>query len=71
MDFGAEPIDIDTKGYRRLMKILITVQNDTWQLFEDMNRYNPYAKETRVEFINSLIDGYSFYPTFKRTFAFI
>ncbi len=54
MDFGAESLEIDTKGYRRLMKILQTVENDSWQLFEDMNRYNPYAKETRIEFINSL-----------------
>ena len=54
MDFGAEPLEIDTKGYRRLMKILETVENDTWQLFEDMNKYNPYAKETREEFIQSL-----------------
>ncbi len=54
MDFGAESLEIDTKGYRRLMKILQTVENDSWQLFEDMNRYNPYAEETRLEFINSL-----------------
>lgn len=54
MDFGAQPLEIDTKGYRRLMKILETVENDTWQLFEDMNKYNPFAKETREEFIQSL-----------------
>ena len=59
MDFGAEKLDIDTKGYRRLMKILETVENDSWQLFEDMNKYNPYADETRDAFIKSLsnIDG--------------
>lgn len=54
MEFEAKSLDIDTKGYRRLMKILETVENDSWQLFEDMNRYNPYAEETRREFINSL-----------------
>lgn len=54
MDFGAESLDIDTKGYRRLMKILETVENDSWQLFEDMNKYNPYADETRADFIKSL-----------------
>lgn len=54
MDFGAESLEIDTKGYRRLMKILETVENDSWQLFEDMNRYNPYAEETRKEFLESL-----------------
>lgn len=54
MDFEAESLLIDTKGYRRLMKILETVENDTWQLFKDMNRYNPYAKETRLSFLKSM-----------------
>jgi prephenate dehydrogenase len=54
MDFGASSLEIDTKGYRRLMKILQTVENDSWQLFEDMNRFNPYAEETRKEFLQSL-----------------
>lgn len=54
MEFEAKSLDIDTKGYRRLMKILETVENDTWQLFEDMNRYNPYAEETRRDFMKSL-----------------
>lgn len=54
MDFEAKSLAIDTKGYRRLMKILQTVENDSWQLFEDMNRYNPYAEETRQGFMRSL-----------------
>lgn len=54
IDFGAGSLEIDTKGYRRLMKILQTVENDSWQLFEDMNRYNPYAEETRLDFIKSI-----------------
>lgn len=54
MDFEAKSLPIDTKGYRRLMKILETVENDSWQLFADMNRYNPYAKETRDDFLASM-----------------
>ena len=54
MEFKAESLLIDTKGYRRLMKILETVENDSWQLFEDMNHYNPYAEETREDFIKSM-----------------
>ena len=56
MDFGAESLPIDTKGYRRLMKILETVENDSWQLFADMNKYNPYAESTRADFITSLMN---------------
>lgn len=54
LDFGAEPLEIDTKGYRRLMKILLTVENDSIQLFEDMYRYNPYAAEARSQFLTSM-----------------
>jgi prephenate dehydrogenase len=52
--FGATPQQIDTEGYKRLLHILEVVQNDTWQLFEDMNRYNPYASAKRKAFIEAL-----------------
>lgn len=54
IDFDAHKLEIDTKGYRRLLKILKTVENDSWQLFEDMNKYNKHAKETRETFLHSL-----------------
>lgn len=56
ISFEAEPLEIDTKGFRRLMKILETVENDSFELFEDMNKYNPYAKMVREDFIKSLQD---------------
>jgi len=46
-EFGAAPLEIDTEGYQRLLHVLGVVQNDTWQLFVDMNTYNPYAREQR------------------------
>ncbi len=51
--FGARPMDIDTDGYQRLLHTLETVENDTWQLFEDMHRYNPYAREVREAFLTA------------------
>lgn len=54
MDMDSAPMDIDTKGYRRLLKILETVENDSVQLFNDMNKYNPYAKEMREALSSSL-----------------
>lgn len=50
----AKQLSIDTKGYRRLMKILQTVENDSWELFEDMNKYNPYAGQTLTSFCDQL-----------------
>ena len=53
-EFGAGPQKIDTEGYKRLLHILEVVEHDTWQLFEDMNRYNPYAAVERAEFVRAL-----------------
>jgi prephenate dehydrogenase len=53
-EFGAAPLDIDTEGYKRLLHILGVVQNDTWQLFEDMNQFNPYAEEKRNDFLRAV-----------------
>ncbi len=53
-EFGAEPLDIDTEGYKRLIHILEVVNNDTWQLFEDMHCFNPYATEKRQEFLAAM-----------------
>ena len=47
---GAKQQEIDTEGYRRLLRILEVVENDTWQLFEDMHRFNPHAGAVRAEF---------------------
>ena len=54
LEFGATERDIDTQGYKRIMEIVNTVKNDTWQLFEDMNRYNKYSKKMRRDFIAAL-----------------
>jgi prephenate dehydrogenase len=52
--YGAKPTGVDTEGYKRLLRILETVQNDTWQLFEDMNRFNAYAAPMRRRFLAAL-----------------
>jgi len=53
-EFGAAPLDVDTEGYQRLLHVLGVVENDTWQLFEDMNTYNPYAAESRSVFMEAV-----------------
>ena len=54
-EFGAGELMIDTEGYKRLLHILEVVTHDTWQLFRDMNRYNPYAEEKRRAFTEAVI----------------
>lgn len=52
--YGAKTTGVDTEGYKRLLRILETVQNDSWQLFEDMNRYDAYAAPMRRRFLAAL-----------------
>jgi len=54
MEMNATEMEIDTKGYRRLLKILETVENDSVQLFKDMNKYNPHAKNMRTSLSSAL-----------------
>ncbi len=51
---GVQPQEIDTEGYKRLLRILEVVENDSWQLFEDMQRYNPYAQEIRESYAETM-----------------
>ena len=55
-EYGARELDIDTEGYKRLLHILGVVEHDTRQLFSDMHRYNPYAKEMRAAFMNAMAE---------------
>jgi len=54
LEFGATEQKIDTKGHRRLLRILGTVENDSDQLFKDMNKYNRFSKQAVNKFLGSL-----------------
>lgn len=43
-----KPTEIATEGYKNLMAIVEQTCNDPMQLFYDLQRYNPYAKEMRL-----------------------
>ena len=53
-EFGADDLRIDTEGYRRLTYTLEVVEHDTWQLFQDMHRFNPFAKQIREDFMAAM-----------------
>ena len=46
-DLGVRPSPIATLGYRKLLEIVEQTCNDPWQLFLDLQRYNPYTREMR------------------------
>ncbi len=47
-EFGFEKTPIDTYGATMLHQIQEQVGNDSWQLFEDLQTYNPFTTEMRV-----------------------
>jgi prephenate dehydrogenase len=48
------PQELATPDFNALLNINTMVNNDTWQLFLDMHRYNPYTKAIREKFIQQL-----------------
>ena len=46
--------EISTPDYQSLLQINDLVENDTWQLFVDMQKYNPYAGDVRESLVNEL-----------------
>lgn len=40
---------IDSLGTRKLLEVVEQTCNDTWQLFEDLQHFNPYTKQMRIK----------------------
>ena len=53
-DLSLKPSTISTVGYTKLLEIIEQTCNDPWQLFLDLQHYNPYTAAMRVELYTSL-----------------
>lgn len=53
-DLGIRGSPIATVGYRKLLEIVEQTCNDPWQLFLDLQRYNPHTREMRERLEKSL-----------------
>lgn len=53
---AARPHALDTMGYRKLLEVLGHVVRDSWELFVDLQRYNPYAAEARARLLKALAE---------------
>lgn len=45
---------MSTLGYRRLLEIIEQTCNDSWELFHDLQRFNPYTAEMRARLKDSI-----------------
>jgi hypothetical protein len=48
--FNLQSTPIDTSGAKLLQNVREQTCNDTWQLFMDLQNYNPYTKSMRIDF---------------------
>jgi len=53
-DLNLQSVNINTLGYEKLLEIIEQTCNDSWQLFLDLQRFNPYTKEMRRNLQQSL-----------------
>lgn len=47
--FGMKETPIDSLGAKKLLEVKEQTCHDTWQLFENLQHYNPYTKNMRVK----------------------
>jgi hypothetical protein len=45
--------EITTKGFEDILGVIEQTNNDTWQLFFDLQCYNPYTKEMRDRLVQA------------------
>jgi prephenate dehydrogenase len=53
-DLGVRASPIGTVGFSKLLEIVEQTCNDPWQLFLDLQRYNPHTREMRARLEQSL-----------------
>lgn len=53
-DMQLSPSAIATRGYQRLLEVVEQTCNDPYQLFVDLQRYNPYTPQMREKLHESL-----------------
>jgi prephenate dehydrogenase len=53
-----QPTPIDTEGFKILRSLIAQTCNDSWELFHDLQTYNPYTNEMRERLQAALHDVY-------------
>jgi prephenate dehydrogenase len=48
-EFKMKPTAIDTVGTTKLLEVKEQTSNDTWELFMNLQHYNPHTKEMRIK----------------------
>jgi len=59
--FGMQETPIDTKGSKLLLELMEQTCHDSWELFEDMQTKNPYAKKMRKDMYKAMQAVFSYF----------
>lgn len=51
--YGLKPTPIDSLGTKKLLEVIGQTCNDSWQLFSNLQHFNPYTKRTRLRLGNA------------------
>ena len=55
-EYGIRKTQIDTQGFRDLLDLVDQTCNDTWELYSDLQLFNPYT-ETMIKKLKSATDS--------------
>ena len=53
-EFGIQKTNLDTQGFRDLIDLVEQTCNDTWELYADLQTYNPYTEQMINNLKNSV-----------------
>jgi len=53
-EFGIKKTSIDTQGFRDLLDLVEQTCNDTWELYTDLQLFNPYTEDMINNLKNSV-----------------
>ena len=53
-EYGIRKTNMDTQGFQDLIDLVNQTCNDTWELFTDLQNYNPYTKDMVVNIKNAM-----------------
>ena len=51
---GVRSTDINTLGFNELLGVIEQTCNDSWELFKDLQKYNPYTNKMIDSLVNTI-----------------
>lgn len=53
-ELDLQPTPLDTRGFKALLNLVEQTCRDSWELFRDLQRFNPYTREMRLRLLDAV-----------------